>query len=158
MNKTIVGVIVGILVLGGVGFAAMNMNKKDEAKTDNTPSQTTQTSTTDNMDMQPSSNTDQTSTPSTTNPASAATADVEIKGSDYTQKTITVKVGTKVTWTNKDGVQHDVMPDEDYGDAFKASEMLSRNETYSFTFTKAGTYKYHCTPHPFMKATVIVTE
>lgn len=156
MNKTVVGVIVAIFVLGGVGFAAMNMNKKDDAKDDTATSQST-----DNSNNTPSANTPSSSadtqptTPATTN---NATADVEIKNSDFSPKTITIKVGTKVTWTNKDSLQHDVATDKNYGDDFKSSELLSRGETYSFTFNKAGTYTYHCTPHPFMRATVVVTE
>jgi plastocyanin len=37
-----------------------------------------------------------------------------------------------------------------------SSELLAKGESYSFTFKKAGTYTYHCTPHPYMKGTVVV--
>jgi amicyanin len=152
MNKTVVGIIVAILVLGGVGFAVANSNKKDN--TDNTStSQSTDTSTDmANMDTTNSnSNINDTDQP-------VATNNIEIKDEAFTPGKITVKAGTKVTWTNQDSIQHDVSPDQDYGDDFKGSDLLSKGQSYSFTFTKAGTYTYHCTPHPFMHGTIEVTE
>ena len=38
-----------------------------------------------------------------------------------------------------------------------ASSVLNHNDTFSHTFTKAGTYHYICSIHPFMHGTVIVT-
>jgi plastocyanin len=29
--------------------------------------------------------------------------------------------------------------------------------TFSFTFMQPGTYTYHCTVHPYMKGTIVVT-
>jgi plastocyanin len=54
---------------------------------------------------------------------------------------ITVPVNTKVDWTNKSGLQHDVKADNG---SFK-SELLNQNETYSFTFTTPGDFRYICT-------------
>ncbi len=70
---------------------------------------------------------------------------------------ISVKKGSTVTWTNQDSVKHNISPDN-ASDDFKASELLGKGESYSFTFNKVGTYTYHCTPHPTMKASVEVTE
>lgn len=90
--------------------------------------------------------------------AEAVEADeVTISNFAYAPKTIKVKVGTKVTWTNNDSVGHDVAADKPSADA-PSSELLNKGESYSFTFKKAGTYSYHCTPHPYMRGTVIVTE
>ena len=82
---------------------------------------------------------------------------VTIKDFAFNPGTITVKVGTKVTWTNEDSVSHTVTADTMSADA-PASGNIAKGESYSFTFNKAGTYAYHCTPHPYMKASVIVTE
>lgn len=82
---------------------------------------------------------------------------VDIKDYAYAPATITIKIGDTVTWTNQDGVGHDVVADNPSDDA-PNSALLDKGETYSFKFTKAGTYTYHCSPHPYMKGTVIVTE
>ncbi|HEX2667565.1 MAG TPA: plastocyanin/azurin family copper-binding protein [Gammaproteobacteria bacterium] len=34
---------------------------------------------------------------------------------------------------------------------------MDTGDTYSYTFTKPGTYSYYCTLHPFMKGKVVVT-
>lgn len=68
-----------------------------------------------------------------------------------------IKVGTTITWTNQDSARHDVAPDIESAD-FPASKLLAKGESYSHTFTKAGTYSYHCTPHPYMKASITVTD
>ncbi len=80
------------------------------------------------------------------------TSKVVIENFAYTPATITVKKGTTVTWTNQDDVKHDVASDSD---AFK-SELLSKGQSFSFTFNEVGSFKYHCTPHPNMIGTVIV--
>ena len=89
-------------------------------------------------------------------PASApvATSSVTIKNFAFSPASITVKVGTTVTWTNQDQDAHTVT---DKGGAF-GSQALDTNASYKFTFSKPGTYNYFCTIHPFMTATVVVTQ
>jgi plastocyanin len=70
----------------------------------------------------------------------------------FSPKTLTVKVGTKVTWTNQDQVGHTATADQG---AFN-SGILSTGNSFSFTFTKVGTYSYHCNIHHFMMATIVV--
>ena len=86
-----------------------------------------------------------------------ATDKLVIKNFAYSHKVITIKKGTTVIWTNQDTVEHNVVPDT-LTDDFKASSLLAQGESYSMTFKTPGTYKYHCSPHPYMTATVIVTE
>jgi amicyanin len=85
------------------------------------------------------------------------TNQVTYKGFAVVQKTIKVKKGTTVTWTNQDTAKHDVTPDTETAE-FKASELFGKGQTYSVTFNTPGTYAYHCSPHPYMKGTVEVTE
>lgn len=77
---------------------------------------------------------------------------VSIVNFAFSPASLTVKVGTKVTWTNNDSVGHTVTAD---GGAFD-SQTVGPNNSFSFTFTKAGTYTYHCAIHPYMTATIIV--
>jgi plastocyanin len=90
---------------------------------------------------------------STTASAPVASNSVTIKGFAFSPANITVKLGTTVTWTNSDQDAHTVTAT---GGAF-GSQALNTGAHYSFTFTKAGTYDYLCTIHPFMTATVVVT-
>lgn len=149
MRKVIVSIIVAIVLLAGVVglLALINSDKVEAPQTTNTPTST---------DTQTNNTNPGTDTPTNTTPASQS-SNVEIKDSAYSPASITVKKGTTITWTNKDAMRHDISPDTET-DAFKASELLDKDETYSFTFNTVGTYTYHCTPHPFMKGTVIVTE
>jgi amicyanin len=66
---------------------------------------------------------------------------------------ITVGAGTQVTWTNEDGIPHDVFAPP----VGLQSPVLNQNDTYTHTFSKPGTYHYICSIHPFMHGTVVVT-
>lgn len=78
--------------------------------------------------------------------------EVFIQGFAYSPSTITVTVNTTITWTNKDAAAHTVTSNS----GVFTSEALGTNGTYSFKFTTAGTYPYHCAIHPTMTGTVIV--
>jgi amicyanin len=78
---------------------------------------------------------------------------VNIDNFAFVPATVTVKVGSTVTWTNKDEDPHTVVAD---GGAFR-SEALGSGGTYSFTFPTAGTFDYVCSIHPFMRGNVVVT-
>lgn len=82
-----------------------------------------------------------------------ATDKVEIANYKFGSGAIKVKVGTTVTWTNTDPVRHNVVADDG---GMPNGELFGKGETYTYTFTKAGTFKYHCTPHPYMHGTVVV--
>jgi plastocyanin len=83
---------------------------------------------------------------------SAANAGVKIDNFSFGPQTITVPVGTTVTWTNADDIPHTSVSTEG---VFK-SKVLETDEKFSCTFTKAGTYPYYCTIHPKMTGTVVV--
>lgn len=71
----------------------------------------------------------------------------------YEPKVVTVKVGTKVTWTNTGAVVHTVTADDDK--TFDSGNMPSK-ASWSFTPNAAGTFAYHCRQHPWMKGTLVV--
>jgi plastocyanin len=83
---------------------------------------------------------------------SAANADVKIDNFSFGPQTLTVPVGTTVTWTNRDDIPHTSVSTED---VFK-SKVMDTDEKFSYTFTKAGTYPYYCTIHPKMTGQVVV--
>jgi plastocyanin len=83
---------------------------------------------------------------------SAVTAGVKIDNFVFGPQTITVPVGTTVTWTNSDDIPHTSVSTEG---VFK-SKVLDTDEKFSYTFTKAGTYPYYCTIHPKMTGKVVV--
>jgi plastocyanin len=103
----------------------------------------------DSTDSSPSA--ESTSTPAATGGGAAATA-VDIKDFAFNPAETTVKVGQKVTWTNDDSTEHNVVADDG---TFK-SEDLEQGDTYEYTADKAGTFSYVCTYHPQMKATLTV--
>jgi plastocyanin len=79
----------------------------------------------------------------------------------YSPAQITVPVGATVTWTNEDLLAHTVTSGESDGangdpDGVFDSGDLPPGQTYSHTFDTPGTFPYYCTPHPWMKGTVIV--
>jgi plastocyanin len=77
---------------------------------------------------------------------------VGIKEFAFEPATLTVPVGTTVTWTNHDEEPHTVTSATG---AFRSAG-LSNEDTFSQTFTHPGTYQYFCALHPHMKATVVV--
>ena len=84
----------------------------------------------------------------------ASTAEVKIDNFSFGPATLTVPVGTTVTWTNRDDIPHTVVSSED-PKVFK-SKVLDTDEKFSFTFSKAGTYPYFCSIHPKMTGKIIV--
>ena len=80
---------------------------------------------------------------------------ISISGFAFSPASTTVKSGTVVTWTNKDGVSHTVTSNNG---GFPSSGNIAPNGTYVVTFTATGTYNYHCSIHPSMTGTVTVTQ
>jgi len=71
------------------------------------------------------------------------------KNNKYNPDTLTVKVGTTVTWVNQDGYAHTVTSGTSPSDrsGLFDSGNINGGGTFSFTFDKAGTYDYFCIPH-----------
>jgi amicyanin len=75
----------------------------------------------------------------------------------FSPATLTIKAGTTVTWKNTTAVSHTVTSDDGKSfDSGTANPIAAQSGTFSFTFTTPGTFAYHCSIHPFMKATIIV--
>ena len=85
-------------------------------------------------------------------PSAPASAQVKIDNFSFGPQTLTVPVGTTVTWTNRDDIPHTIVSTDG---VFK-SKVRDTDETFSFTFTKTGTYTYFCSVHPKMTGKIIV--
>jgi plastocyanin len=64
---------------------------------------------------------------------------------------LTVKVGATVTWKNRDDIPHLVVSAGKF-----RSKTLDTDDSFSFTFTTAGDYKYFCSLHPHMTGMIKV--
>lgn len=78
---------------------------------------------------------------------------VSIDNFTFTPPSLTVKAGTTVTWTNKDDIPHGIAA---ANNEFKRSKALDTDDSFSFTFTTPGSYKYFCYLHPHMTGTIVV--
>jgi plastocyanin len=79
-------------------------------------------------------------------------ASVSIVDFDFQPSSITVSVGTTVTWTNTGSTTHTVTSDSGVFD----SGDISPGDNFQFTFENVGAYPYHCSIHTFMTGTVKV--
>ena len=80
------------------------------------------------------------------------TTPVAIKDFAFSPETVTVKVGSAITWTNGDGFAHSVKS----ADGSFVSQDLQQGQSFSTTFTAPGTHAYICGIHNFMTGTVVV--
>jgi len=90
---------------------------------------------------------------------------IKIIGNSFYPKVVHVAEGTKIRWINEDVFSY--MDGEFAGihnaatyeapDNFN-SPMLAHTESFVFQCNKEGTYKYLCTPHPYMKKEIIVGD
>jgi plastocyanin len=83
--------------------------------------------------------------------ANAESTTVTIDNFTFAPAELTVKVGTTVTWTNHDDIPHLVVSAGKF-----RSKALDTDESFSFTFTDAGSYTYFCSLHPHMTGTIKV--
>ena len=77
---------------------------------------------------------------------------ITIDNFTFTPKELTVAVGTTIKWVNHDDIPHTVVEKKT---TFR-SKALDTDDSYSFTFTSAGTFDYFCGLHPHMVGQVIV--
>jgi plastocyanin len=134
MSKTTMSAIIVlvILIIGGA-YAATHKSKTNNNSATNSSTQNQ----------------------STTSSSASATGSIDIKNMMFTPSQITVAKGGSVTWTNNDSTTHTVVDDlSNVGGP--ASGNIAPGSTYSFTFTKTGSFQYHCSIHPSMRGTIVV--
>jgi plastocyanin len=85
--------------------------------------------------------------------AEAAEMTVKISNFTFDPPTLTVPVGTTVTWTNEDDIPHLVSEK----DGKFRSKALDTGDKFSQQFSAAGTVEYYCAIHSHMTGKIIVT-
>lgn len=88
----------------------------------------------------------------TAGPAQAATKAINIYGSGFSPKSVTITEGDTVTWTNRDTANHQVLATKGQF----VSPILHRGQSFSFTLRAAGTYNYEDELHPRLTGTIKV--
>lgn len=87
--------------------------------------------------------------------APAGEAAVTIDNFTFAPAELTIAVGTRVTWTNRDDIPHTVT-DAAEPRAYKSAP-LDTGDSFAHVFAAPGTYRYFCSLHPHMQGTVVVT-
>ncbi len=78
---------------------------------------------------------------------------VSIKGHAFEPEHLEIRPGTTVRWINEDTHPHTATADDQEG---WGTALLEKGELAEETFKAAGVHKYHCEPHPWMKAIIEV--
>lgn len=84
----------------------------------------------------------------------ANSAEVKIDNFSFVPKSLTVKPGETVRWTNRDDIPHVVVSTEKKF----SSPVLDTDQAFSFTFKDPGSYPYFCKIHPTMTGTIVVSK
>ncbi len=155
MNKTIIAIVLAVVGFGAIGGVVLLNKEKD-----------VQPATTNNQSSTGTSGEDNTSGSSnntvgdggSSGDVQSGEVSMDIADFAFTKSDLTIKKGTKVTWTNKDSAKHDVTPDTEDPGFVGSGKLLAKGESYSYTFTTPGKYSYNCSPHPYMKGTIEVVE
>ena len=82
----------------------------------------------------------------------APPAEIKVDNFTFGPDTLTVAVNSTVTWVNKDDLPHVIASN----DGLFKSKALDTDQTYSYTFSKPGTYAYFCSIHPKMVGKIVV--
>lgn len=141
MKKTIIVILV-IIVLGVIVYYLVGNKNTSQIY------QPTQTNSASNMPMQQAP-------ANTTTTVAASNAAVSIQNFSFNPGNLQVKSGATVTWTNNDQVAHTVTFNSS---SMKSSSILTPGQSFQTTFTSAGTFTYHCSIHPMMQGSVVVSN
>ena len=94
------------------------------------------------------------SSPRSTATVTGKAAAVTIKNYAFASQSLTVKVGTRVTWTNRDSTAHTATADQGSFD----SGTINSGQSKTIEFSRPGKYPYHCAFHAFMTGTITVVR
>jgi plastocyanin len=78
--------------------------------------------------------------------------EIKIDNFSFGPGTLTVAVGSTVTWTNRDEMPHTAVST----DGIFKSKVMDTDEKFTYTFERSGTFTYFCSIHPKMTGKVVV--
>jgi 3',5'-cyclic-AMP phosphodiesterase len=78
--------------------------------------------------------------------------EIKIDNFSFGSATLTVTVGSNVTWTNRDDIPHTAVST----DGMFKSKVMDTDEKFTYTFDKLGTFTYFCSIDPKMTGKVVV--
>jgi plastocyanin len=81
-------------------------------------------------------------------------APVDIVNFEFKPQKVTVKAGTKVTWTNRDTAIHDIKDTSPL--ATPQGKEMAKGDTFDITYAQPGSYSYICGIHQYMMGSVEV--
>jgi amicyanin len=97
-----------------------------------------------------------TSSTATSQAASTGPVRIVMQSLSFSPTAVKARVGQTVTWTNDDQAPHNVTYIS--GPKFRSSRrMLTIGQRFSIKLRQAGTIRYLCTIHPWMKAEIVVS-
>ncbi|HJR15460.1 MAG TPA: cupredoxin family copper-binding protein [Gemmatimonadales bacterium] len=85
-------------------------------------------------------------------PAGSDTVTAVVEDFRFSPARLEVAEGTTIIWMNRGQVLHTVTAQDQSFD----SGPIKSGERRAITFSRAGTFPFRCTPHPFMNGTVVV--
>jgi len=89
-----------------------------------------------------------------TEPAAGTAGDVGASVGGNEWGAVGAAVGEVITWTNADAVPHKVGLDDG---SCTMSANITGDAPQSLIFNVAGSYSFHCTIHPAMKGTIVIS-
>jgi len=135
-TSTMKKMLIALVVLVAVGVAVYMLVFKDSGSS---------------LYSSPTPTASMSNTPTVTPGAESTT--INISNLTFVPSSVTVTIGTRVTWRNNDSVSHTIVSDSG---TYLSSSTLAPGQSYSRTFSAAGTYAYHCGIHPTMQGTIVV--
>ena len=141
MKKSVIIILVVILLAAVAGLLGWYFTKEEPLSTTSTVTNTNTTATTNVEILKPPANT------------------VWIMSGSFTPSVLTIEVGEKVTWVNKDDFIRRVASDP-HPNSTDLPELVSndleKGESFSFSFTEEGEWSYHDYLNPIKHGKIIV--
>lgn len=152
MKKILLALPVVLLIATGCGHnSSSDTSQNTTPTTSSTAQSTTPADTTPPVVTKPATSSSSSGSGTVVKPNQTPVA---IKNYAFSPANLTVKKGTTVIWINEDNAAHTVVSTN----GGPVSANIPGGTSFTYTFTKVGTYTYHCSLHTQMTGSVTVTN